>query len=103
MDPSGPQTALDDFETPAGAEHHVGFVDADVGEGDLAVAVGGVVEAEDGEHAVDGDAGGGGVDKDDGLLAVGVGVGGVGFAHGDVDVAAGVAGAGGPPFLWCVS
>ena len=65
----------------------------------MAVAVGGVVVAEDGEHAVDGDARGGVGDEDDGLLLVFVGVVGGGLAEDDVDFAAGVADAGGPPFL----
>lgn len=96
---SGAQTALDDFEAAALAEDHVGGRDAHVVEGDVAVAVGGIVVAEDGEHAVYGDAGGVVGDEDDGLLLVFVGVIGVGFAEDDVDFAAGVADAGGPPLL----
>ena len=85
---------MDDFEAAAFAEDHVGGRDAHVVEFDVAVAMRGVVEADDGEHAGDGDAGGGGGDEDDGLLFVFVGVGGRGFAHDDVDLAAAVAGAG---------
>ena len=99
MDSAGAQTALDDFEAASFAEDHVGGRDAYVVEEEVAVAVGGVVEAADGEHAFDGDAGRVGGDEDDGLLFVFVGVCWVGFGHDDVDFAAHVAGAGGPPFL----
>lgn len=99
VDAAGAQAALDDFEAAAFAQDHAGGGDADIVEADVAVAVGGVVVAVDGQHAVDGDAGGVGGDEEDGLLAVGVAVGGVSLAHDQVDGAAGVTGAGGPPFL----
>lgn len=96
---AGPETTLDDFEAAAGTEDHVAVGHADVIEGDMAVTVRGVVEAHDGEHAMDCDSGSVGGDEDNGLLSVFVAVVGVGFGHYDVDFAAFVAGTGRPPFL----
>lgn len=74
--------------------------DADVVETYVAVAVWGVVVAEDAEHTVDCYSRGGSGDEDDGLLFVCVCVLRIGFTHHYVDLAARVAGAGGPPFLY---
>ena len=91
VDAAGAKPTLDDFEAAALAENHVGGGDAYVGEADMAVAVGGVVEAHDGKHAVDGYPGGGKGDKNDGLLLVFVWVVGVRLSEDDEDLAAGVA------------
>lgn len=45
VDAAWSKAALNDFETTAFAEDHVSGWDADVSEGDVAVAVGGVVVA----------------------------------------------------------
>ena len=103
VDAPGAQPALDDLETSALAEDHVGGRHPHVGEGDVPVAVRRVVEAHHGQHAVDGHAGGVAGDEDDGLLLVFVRVVGVGLAEDDEDLAARVANAGGPPFLSIVS
>lgn len=99
VDPSRAEATLDDLEAAALAEDEVAGRHADILERDVAVAVGRVVVAVDGHHAVDGDAGRVGRHEDDGLLLVGVLVGGIRLAHDDVDVAPGVACAAGPPFL----
>lgn len=98
-----PETALNDLEAAALPEDHVPSRDADVVEGDMAMAVRCVVVAVDREHAVDCDTVGVGGDQDHGLLAVRVLVSAVKLAHDDVDGAAGVTGTGGPPFLDAVS
>jgi len=93
VDAPGTQSPLDDFETLAFAENHVGGGDAHVGEGDVTVAVGRVIKTHHGQHAVDGYAGGVAGDEDDGLLLVFVLVVGVGLAEYDEDLAARVANA----------
>lgn len=80
VDAAWPETPLDDLEAVALAENEVGGGHPHVGEGDVAVAVGRVVVAEDAEHAVDGDAGDVVRDEDDGLLLVFGGVVRVGLA-----------------------
>ena len=100
MNPPRTQSSLNNLEPASGAKDHVSVGNAHVFECDVPMPVRGVVVAEDGEHALDGDAGRACGHNHHGLLAVGVFVAGVGFAHDDVDFAAGVAGAGGPPFLW---
>ena len=99
VDAARAETALDDFEAATFAQDDAGDGDAHVAEGDVAMAVGGVVIAVDVQHALDRDAGSIGGDQNHGLLAVGVAVGRVGFAHDQVDLATGVTGARGPPFL----
>jgi hypothetical protein len=47
VDTAGSETALDDFETAALAEHHVAGGDTDVLKGNVTVAVGRVVETHD--------------------------------------------------------
>lgn len=91
MDATGAETTLDDFETLALTNDHVGGGDAHVLEGDMTVAVGRVVETHDGEHALDCHARDVAGDEDDGLLLVLVGVVGVGLAEYDEDLAARVA------------
>jgi hypothetical protein len=63
------------------------------------VAVRGVVETHDGEHAVDADARGPSGHEDDGLAFIDVFVRGVGLVHYDEELAVRGAGAAGPPFL----
>jgi len=99
VDASRSQTPLDDLETTALAKNHVASRHAYVVECDVAVAVGGVVVAEDGEHAVDGDARGVVRHENHGLLPILVRVVGIGLSEDDVDLAAGVANARRPPFL----
>lgn len=98
VDAAGAHAALHDFEAAAVAEDDVGGGDADVLEEQVGVAVGGVVEAVDFHHALDGNAGGAGVAEDDGLAFVFVGVVGLGAAEDHVELAAWVTGAGDPPF-----
>jgi hypothetical protein len=88
VDAAGAETTLDDFESAALAKNHIGSGDAHVLEGDVAVTVGRVVEAHDGQHAVDGDTGDVVGDEDDRLLLVFVCVLGVGLAEDDEDLAA---------------
>ncbi|KAI6851685.1 acyl-CoA dehydrogenase NM domain-like protein [Hortaea werneckii] len=76
---------------------HVLGWDAHVVEDDVAVAVRSVVEAVDGQHALNGDARGVGRDEHDGLLLVDVGVVRIALAHDHVDLAARVTGTGRPP------
>jgi len=99
VDATRAQTALDDLEPAALAQHDVGHGHADVVEADVAVAVGRVVVPVHREHPVHGDARGVCRDEDDGLSPVRVGMGRVRLAHHDVELAPGVAGARGPPFL----
>jgi len=74
VDTAWSQTALDDLEATAGAQNHTAIWYTDVVKTDVAVTVRGVVIAEHGQHAVDGDTGGVRWYEHDGLLAVGVGV-----------------------------
>lgn len=99
MDPAGSKTTLDDLKAAALSKNHVLCRHTDIVEGDVAVAVWGVIVAENTQHAVDGDTGGVVGDQNDGLLLVDILVAGVGLAHNDVDLAARVASTGGPPFL----
>ena len=57
MNAAGAQAALRDLEAAAFAQQHVGGGDAHIGKGHFGVAVRGVIVAEDGEHAIDFDAG----------------------------------------------
>lgn len=91
------QSALDNLEASALAENQILCRHAHVVEGDVAVAMGGVVVAVDLEHSLDGDSRKAGRDQDDGLLLVRVGVVGIGLAHDDVELAPRVASAAGPP------
>lgn len=70
MDPSGTHAALHYFEAATLAENDVGCWDSDVLEDEVRVAVGSVVVAVYGEHALDFNAGGIGWNNDDGLLLV---------------------------------
>lgn len=58
VDTAGSKTALDDLESLPFAQNHVLSWHADVIEGDVAMAVRGIVEAHNGQHAVDRDTGG---------------------------------------------
>lgn len=98
VDASGAQAALHDLEAAALAEDHGVQRHAHVGEGDVAVAVRGVVVAEHAEHAVHRDTGGVGGHQHHRLLAVLVWVVGVGFAHDDEDLASVIASSARPPF-----
>jgi hypothetical protein len=99
VDAARAKTALDDFEATALAKDHIAGRHAHVLKGNMAVAVRCVVEAEDGQHTVDGDTGDVVGHEDDGLLLVFVGVLGVGLTKNDEDLAARVTNARGPPFL----
>lgn len=67
----------------------------------MTVAVWRVIVAEDGQHALDGNAGSAGGNGDDRLLQVLILVLGVRLAHYNVDLAPWVSGTAGPPFLSC--
>lgn len=98
VDAARAQAALHDLVAAALAQDDGVEGHAHVGEGDVAVAVGGVVVAVDAEHAVHRDARRVGGDEHHGLPLVLVRVVGVGLAHGDEDLAPVVARAGRPPF-----
>lgn len=53
MDTSWAKTTLDNLKSSAGSENNVGRRHADVGESDVGMAVGGIVETEDRQHSVD--------------------------------------------------
>lgn len=97
VDTTRAQTALHDFVPPTFTQDHGVEWDTDVGEGDVAVAVGGVVVAVHAQHAVDLDPGSVGGDQHHRLALVLVGVVRVGLTHGDEDLAAVVPRARGPP------
>src|SRR5712692_1913644 len=99
VDAAGAESALGDLEAATLAEQHVRRRYPDVLEEHLAVAVGRIVVAEDGQHAPDRDAGRVARDEDHRLLLVAVGVLGVRLAHEDEDLAAWVADARGPPLV----
>jgi hypothetical protein len=88
VDAAGAKTTLDDLETAALAEDHVAGGHAHILKSNVAVTVRCVVEAEDGQHAVDSDTRDVIGDEDDGLLLVLVGVLGVGLTKNDEDLAA---------------
>jgi hypothetical protein len=90
---------LDDIEATALTENHVAGRYADVLKSNVTVTVGRVVEAKDGQHAVDSHTRNVIGDENDGLLLVLVAVVGVGLAEDDEDLAARVTNTGGPPFL----
>ena len=98
MDAPWPKPTLRDLEPAALAEQDGAGRHPHVLEADLGMAMRCVVEAEHGQHAVDGDARRIARDQDHGLLAVLVHVRRVGLAHDDEHGAARVTGAGGPPF-----
>lgn len=91
------QSALDNLKSAALTEHQVLGRNTHVVEGDVAVAVGGVVVAVDLEHSLDGDARQTSRDQDDRLLLVRIFVVGISLAHDDVELASRVAGTAGPP------
>jgi hypothetical protein len=99
MDPSRPETALNDLKPTALTQHHVRSRDPDVVEDDVSVTVRRVVVPEDGKHAVDPDSWGRRGDKDDGLPLVHFGVIRGRLAHYQVDFAAEISCSRGPPFL----
>jgi hypothetical protein len=99
VDTARAETTLNDFETAAFTKDHVASGNADVLKCNVAVTVGCVVEAHDGQHAVHGDTGNVVGDEDDGLLLVLVTIVWVGLAEDDEDLAARVTNARGPPFL----
>lgn len=90
MNSAGSETALHDLETASLTEAHVALVHPDVVEADVAMTMGGIIEAHDRKHSVDGNAWSVGRYENDGLLFVDVLVVGVGLAHDDVDFAAAV-------------
>jgi hypothetical protein len=99
MDAARAETTLDNLETAALTEDHVAGGHAHILKSNVTVTVWGVVEAKNGQHAVDGDTRDVVGDEDDGLLLVLVGVLGVGLTKDDEDLAARVTNARGPPFL----
>ena len=90
MDAAGPQAALRDLESAAFAEQNVGGGNADVGEGHLGVAVRGMIVTENGEHALDLDAGSVERDQNHRLLFM-FRRRRIGFAHENRDLAARIA------------
>ena len=90
MDAAGAQAELGDLESPALAQQHVRCRHPGVLEGDVHVAVWGVVVAEDLHRMVDGDTGGVDGHEDLRLAAVRRTI-GAGLQHRDHDLAARVA------------
>ena len=98
VDAAGTQTALHDLVPSSLAQNEPVKRDFDVREGDVAVAVGRVIVAVHGQHAVDFYPGRVAWDQHHGLLHVFVWMVWVGLAHDDEDLTSVVAGAAGPPF-----
>ena len=88
---------LRDFKAPAFTEEDVGNGYPDVLEEELGVAVGRVIEAEDRQHALDGEPRPGHRHEDHRLLPVSALVPGIGLSHHDQDPAARIESARGPP------
>ena len=103
VDAARSETSLDDLEASPFSEDHVAGRNPDIVEGDVSVAVGGIIVAVDREHAVDGDTRGVGGNNHDRLLPVSVLVVGIALAQNDVDLASWVAGTARPPFLERIS
>src|ERR1019366_3305992 len=98
MDATGPQAALRDLEALARPRDEARNRQPHVLEPDLAVPVGLVVDAEDGQHPLDGDAGRVERHQHHAVLVVPIGR-GVGQPHEDGDLAVRMADPRGPPFL----
>lgn len=94
---AGTKSALDNLEATTLTQNHVLDGHSDILEGNVAVAVGGIIVTVNLEHSVDGDAGGLGGHQDDRLLSVGIGIVGITLAHDDVDLASRVTSTAGPP------
>ena len=99
MDATRPEAALHHLESATFAENYIALVHTNIAEEDVAVAVGSVVVAQHGEHALNGDSRSIGRNSKDGLLLVSVRVVWIGFAHDEEDFGASVTSAAGPPFL----
>ena len=91
VDSTRTKTTLDDLKPTSFAQDHVALVDSDVFEGDVTVAVRGVIKANNRQHAFNRDAGRICRHENDRLLSIDVLVCWVGLGHDNVDLAPAVA------------
>lgn len=99
MNSSWTKAALNNLETPAHAEDHVFRRNADILKRDVAMSVGRVVVAKNGQHTMNGDSRCTSRDKNHRLLVMGIRVFGIRLAHDDVYFASRIACSAAPPFL----
>lgn len=99
MDTTRSKTTLDNFEASTRAENHVAGRDADVIERDMAVAMRGIIKADNRKHTINRDSSSVGGYENDRLPFILVRVGRIGLSQNNEDLATGITGSATPPFL----